>query len=151
VLTLFWILLGYILADAISGIYHWLTDNGYNIPSQVALFQAHHQRPSGMDLDFKPAFGGLPIACIGFFDVSHMVFWATLGTAISLSQVTHYYSHHRGPWLIRLLQKLKLILPPKHHSKHHRGDYDKNFCIVSGWNNFWMNLISTEKQNVQSI
>lgn len=57
----------------------------------------------------------------------------------------HFYAHGggkgRGP-VIRLMQKLHLLLPPKHHvGGHHRKPFECNFGIVSGLSNFLLNPI----------
>jgi hypothetical protein len=55
----------------------------------------------------------------------------------------HFYAHGggkgRGP-VIRTMQKLHLLLPPKHHvGGHHVAPHDKNFGIVNGLSNYFLN------------
>lgn len=55
----------------------------------------------------------------------------------------HFYAHGggkgRGP-VIRTLQRLHLLLPPKHHvGGHHEKPHDKNFGIVNGLSNYLLN------------
>jgi len=132
-------LLGYVVADALTGIYHAATDAGWNVRSQLDLFQNHHKHPRSMTFDLSPAVVGIPLmlcAALGW----HVVFFLVLGAALSLCQVPHYYTHHRGGAVIRFLQRWHVILPPREHALHRR-QFDRNFCILSGWNNGWMNWV----------
>jgi hypothetical protein len=131
-------LLGYVAADALTGIYHAATDYGWNVRSQVDLFQDHHDHPRGITRDPKPAFAGVPLMLCAA--LGHPAFFLVLGAAISLCQVSHYYAHHRGGAVVCFLQRWHVILPPREHAVHHR-DHDLNFCIVSGWNNRWLNWV----------
>jgi hypothetical protein len=133
-------LAAYTLADLFTGVYHLITDRGWNVRSQVALFQGHHDDPAGLGLDLSPAVAGVPLmmlALIGW----HPLFFVVLGMSTALGQVPHYWAHHRGNRLVRTLQWMHLILPPRHHARHHRGEFDRNFCVLSGWNNPWLNWV----------
>jgi MFS family permease len=132
-------LLAYVLADALTGLYHAATDRGWNIGWQVALFEQHHADPAGMVLDFWAAVLGVPLAAIAVFGW-HPAFFIAFGLAISLCQVPHYWAHHRGPSWARVLQRWHMILPPREHAVHHRG-FDRNYCTLSGWNNAWLNRV----------
>lgn len=57
-------------------------------------------------------------------------------------QYSHAAAHGRwkGNKLVKLLQRLHLILPKETHQLHHR-DFDKNFAILNGWSGFVLNLL----------
>jgi plasmanylethanolamine desaturase len=133
-------LLAYTLADLLTGIYHFVTDRGWNVASQVALFQQHHDRPAQLGVDLSPAIAGIPLMALALLGW-HPVFFLALGTSVTLAQVPHYWAHHRGNRLVRFLQRLHLLLPPRHHARHHHGEFDRNYCVLSGWNNFWLNWV----------
>jgi hypothetical protein len=135
------ILIAYIFADFIGGVYHVLTDRGYNpIKSQVDEFQLHHKNPGEMEFSLVPALFGIPTMFIGF--ICFPAFFIALGLFGSLTQVTHWYAHKKEiPWVIRVLQKCWVIMPVQHHDDHHSGNFDKNYCILSGWNNWWFNWV----------
>lgn len=134
------ILLGWLLADALSGLYHIMTDYGYNIPHQIKLFMFHHENPHTMTFDWQPLLAGVPLIIVGLF--WHPWFLISLGFFISISQVGHYYTHHKAPAPIRILQRVGVLISPKHHADHHKGDYNKNFCIFTGINNIWLNPLA---------
>jgi hypothetical protein len=39
----------------------------------------------------------------------------------------------RQPRWIRLLQRTGFVLSTGHHSQHHQGNHDFNYCIINGW------------------
>jgi Lipid desaturase domain len=135
------IFIAYVLADLLGGLYHLATDHGCNIRSQVALFQWHHENPAAIGWDFKPAIGGIPILLLGVF-WWHPIFFAALGIAVCFGQMPHYWAHHKVRHPVRFLQRARIILPPRHHARHHSGHFDQNYCVLSGWNNFWLNWIA---------
>lgn len=131
------ILFAYLLADLISGIYHVLTDRGWNIPKQVMLFQQHHVTRS-LEFDLSPFLFASPLFILAYW--WQPVFCIALAISCGFIQVTHYYTHFPAPLPIRLLQKAHLIMGPEEHEVHH-SNFDLNFCILSGWNNIWFNQL----------
>ena len=47
----------------------------------------------------------------------------------------HAVAHggYKGNRAVAALQKCGVLLSTKHHAKHHQGDHERNFCIISGW------------------
>ena len=133
------IIIAYVVADAISGIYHCITDRGYNTPTQVAYFMNHHDHPETMTFDLQPLLGGIPFLIIGYFILPW--FLLPLGFFICITQIPHYYTHHPAPKYIRFLQKCKLILTYQSHWTHHGGEFNSNYCVLSGWNDWWINIL----------
>lgn len=133
----------YLLVDLLTGLYHFATDKGWNFPSQVAMFQDHHETNTMAGFDWQPSLLGLPAMGFGLWLGSS--FLTAAGAFGILSQVPHYYAHRRSEsprvhGLVRLLQRTGLILDPQHHAEHHR-DFDRNFCILSGWCNPLLNSL----------
>jgi len=137
------ILAAYIIADALSGIYHFATDRGLNFRNQVQMFQEHHDTNTMSGFDWQTFAAGMLISVPGAW--CHSVFTVALGIFVALTQVTHYYAHvrSRSPILHRIVRALQgwLIVSPKSHSVHHKPPHIRDFCLLSGWNNSWMNLI----------
>jgi hypothetical protein len=136
------VLAAYVLVDFLSGLYHLATDRGWNLPGQVQMFQAHHETNTMSGFDWQPSLVGLPAMLAGIWLASP--FLLASGALGILAQVPHYYAHRRSSSpavhaIVRAMQRLGLIITPQHHAAHHRGAFDRNFCIVSGWNNFWLN------------
>lgn len=138
------LLAAYILADALSGLYHLLTDKGMNVASQIEMFQAHHETNTMQGFDWQTFAAGMPIAVAGAW--FHSAFFVALGGFIALTQVTHYYAHCSSAnrvarAVVKALQELGLIVHPASHQRHHKGTFDRDFCLLSGWNNFWLNAV----------
>lgn len=137
------ILAAYVIADAISGLYHWATDRGYSIRQQVDLFQEHHVNNTMTDFDWQTFAAGMPAMIIGAW--IHSPFLIALGFFGAMTQCTHYYAHRRSRnkivfHAVSLLQHLRLIVSPIDHQRHHLAEnYDRDFCLLSGWNNIWLN------------
>lgn len=136
------VIAAYIVADAMSGLYHLATDSGFNIKSQIEMFQEHHNSNSMDGFDWQTFAAGMPIAVVGAW--FHSVFAVALGCFIALTQVTHYYAHRRSGSavvhrFVTLLQSCGVIVCPASHHRHHGGGFDRDFCLLSGWNNCWLN------------
>lgn len=48
----------------------------------------------------------------------------------------HQWAHRAQPpeW-VRVRQRLRVVLSPEHHEKHHSGPHLTNYCITTGWMN----------------
>jgi len=136
------IFLAYIVIDAMTGIYHILTDKGWNpIKSQVELFQHHHETNDMDYFDWRPSLAALPILALGWYFSSP--FLIALSIFGIFAQLPHYWAHQRdNNKFVTWLQELRLIISRKTHQDHHCGDFNRNFCIFSGWNNGWLNWVA---------
>lgn len=138
------ILAAYVIADALSGVYHFVTDRGMNFREQVEMFQEHHDTNTMQGFDWQTFALGMPISVCGAW--FHSAFWIALGIFLALTQVTHYYAHRRSSSrvihrLVRTLQKCRIIVSPESHASHHRPPHGRDFCLLSGWNNCWLNFL----------
>jgi len=134
--------LAYVLADLLSGLYHLATDRGYNIAAQVGLFAKHHDTNTMDGFDWQTFAAGMPLSLIGAW--FHQPFAIALGIFVALTQVTHYYAHRRSSSrfihrIVRALQTTRAIVPPQSHARHHQPPHRRDFCLLSGWNNVWLN------------
>jgi hypothetical protein len=134
----------YALTDLMTGIYHFATDKGFNFRQQVRLFQNHHDTNTMDAFDWQPMLAAVPGMMLGLWLESPFIL--AMGAFGCLSQVPHYYAHVRSTdptihAVIRWMQKHRLIISPQEHAAHHREPFDRDFCIFSGWNNWWTNKI----------
>ncbi|KAL0452116.1 UNVERIFIED_CONTAM: Fatty acid desaturase 4-like 1, chloroplastic [Sesamum latifolium] len=106
-------LLGYLLADLSSGIYHWAIDNygSAETPifgSQIEWFRAHHQYPSEI---------------------------TKFETACIVNTLFHAWSHiprRKLPPVVAALQDAGVLLRWSDHKAHHRPSVNSSYCVVSG-------------------
>lgn len=136
------VFLAYVFVDFLSGAYHFITDKGWNFRDQVTMFLGHHDTNTMQGFDWQTFAAGMPVAVLGAW--FHSQFFIAAGFFGALTQVTHYYAHvrSRSPLvhqIVRTLQQCRIIVPPKTHSRHHDEPFDRDFCLLSGWNNVWMN------------
>ncbi len=137
------IIAAYIRIDALSGVYHFATDKGFNIRSQIEMFQEHHNTNTMQGFDWQTFAVALPIVGVGSW--FHSPFWIACGIFAALTQVTHYYAHVRSSSAAvhRIVRSLQgwIIVSPIAHARHHAPPHARDFCLLSGWNNCWLNPI----------
>ena len=149
------IVIGYVLADLISGIVHWLADR-YGTETTPVIganfirpFREHHVDPKAIaQHDFIETNGSNCIVsapCMGLalfllpMEASLMTTFLSGGMlafclAIFATNQFHKWAHtDTPPRLVRPLRKLSLVLTPEHHDVHHSAPFDRNYCITSGW------------------
>jgi ubiquitin-conjugating enzyme E2 variant len=51
------------------------------------------------------------------------------------SQIHKWAHSAEPPQLVRALQRLRAILSPTHHARHHSGAHLTHYCITFGWMN----------------
>ncbi|XP_075482562.1 fatty acid desaturase 4, chloroplastic-like [Primulina tabacum] len=154
ILTLSAAILGYILADLATGIYHWAIDNYGSektlvFGSQIESFQSHHQQPWSIakrqlanNLHIPAAWvtaAVLPVNIMSH-DPVLLGFVVVFAGGIMFSQLFHAWAHTlkgKLPPLVVALQDMGVIVGRAQHAAHHRPPYNGNYCILSGvWNRF---------------
>ncbi|TNE42428.1 MAG: hypothetical protein EP347_00920 [Alphaproteobacteria bacterium] len=144
------IFLGILLADFISGFFHWLEDcygrehwpvlGPYVIEPNIR----HHSRP----LDFTRGsylFRNRVVLVLALLFT--LWFWAmgwlnpfTLTALVFGSQANeiHCWAHMptaKVPRWVQFLQRAGLFLTPFHHWRHHRAPFDCHYCTVTNFLN----------------
>jgi hypothetical protein len=134
------ILAAYYAADLFVGLYHMLTDKGWNIQQQVIAFREHHD--GAVVFDLKPVFFALPVIAVGvYFWLPFVIAFASFA---SLAEFAHYASHRPAscPGIVRKLQQFGVINSPAAHAKHHDGVFHTSYCVFTGWANPVVDLIA---------
>lgn len=134
------IVAGFIAADFFVGMYHMLTDKGWNIRQQVKAFREHHD--GAVVFDLKPVFIALPVVAVGVY--FRLPFVAAFAFFAGISELIHYAAHRPQayPRFVHWLQRAALVLSPDAHARHHKGKFDRSYCIVSGWTNWLVDHIA---------
>jgi hypothetical protein len=153
---------GFILADFIGGFVHWLGDTwgSTDMPilgkALIRPFREHHvdekaiTRHDYIETNGANCMVAVPVAlmlvCLpldiegwvapALFTVASlgsMIFWVMMTNQI------HKWSHldeAETPAVLKVLQRLHLVLPPGHHQIHHTAPFDTYYCITTGWLNW---------------
>lgn len=141
-------LLGWLAADLIAGIVHWLEDRVLS-PRTIGLGRIilaqrrHHAVPHAFAAGSLVARNGTTWLAAGAVSVvwavafGSSVTWgfATLGGM--LASQAHFYAHspREAGSLVRLLQEIGLLQSAKHHAGHHRSPHATRFCPLTDFLN----------------
>lgn len=141
---------GLCVADFASGLVHWAADT-YGSPSMpvfgsfVRTFREHHAdklaitRHDAIETNGDVVIFSSPVhGALLLFVENPLGLCTMLGVFVGSyanSQI-HQWAHRAEPpeW-VRVLQRLRIVLSPAHHEKHHRGPHLTNYCITTGWMN----------------
>lgn len=159
VTTLIAALLGYVLADLISGLVHFLGDTfgSKNTPivgaAFIEPFRYHHIDPEDItkhgfvETNGHNCLVSIPILMImTHILLKYVATSALAGFALAtsyflvlgvfLTNQFHKWAHTpTPPRFIQFLQHHRIILSPNHHRIHHTSPFTRYFCITTGWLN----------------
>ena len=146
---------GFVAADFVSGLVHWLADTWGRIDSPIVgpmiirSFREHHAEPEAiLAHDFVETNGTssigatllLSLAVVSPLDGSAQ--WLSdaamlsLSTALFATNQIHKWAHAaHPPRAVAWLQRHGWILRPTQHAVHHAAPFDRNYCITTGWLN----------------
>ena len=149
------IIIGFIIADILTGAFHWLEDSYFNycidipIISDIAKYnELHHYFPRSMIAYsyFDHITYSLPVTLIVIFCMilinrqilNYPFFLISFGIFSIFSNIFHRFSHMReceNHPIVNLLQKWGILCSHKHHSLHHKTSYEK-YCVITEFNNY---------------
>lgn len=154
-----------LLADFVSGLVHWAEDAYARVKParKLALIntiaaenERHHRRPrdflarswwaSSWDLVLL---GALVLAGACWLDRMSAAVLLFVLLAANANQI-HKWTHRNpreNPWIVTRLQRLYLLQTPHHHGRHHHGERNSHYCVVTNFLNplleevsFWRRL-----------
>lgn len=148
---------GYLLADLMSGVAHWFCDTFFDEETPIIgkrliqPFRDHHVHPGRItgyrfiEQDTANFFLMLVPLAVAFWlgaprpgSVAALAGWCCfLGLAGGsfCTNLFHKWAHMpQPPTTARWLQASGLILDAERHRHHHR-DHSRGFCVTSGWMN----------------
>lgn len=147
-------LFAYITADFVSGLVHFLADNFGNPDTPVFgklfiySFREHHVDPkaitrhSFIETNGANCLVSLPGLIYFYYASSPVVdytfrfYFLFFYLGIFMTNQIHKWSHTDfPPVFVAWLQRMHIILPPRHHGVHHTPPFDKYYCITCGWLN----------------
>ena len=139
-----------LLADLVSGTVHWAEDTFGSektplIGEWVIKPNLDHHRDAGafvhkswLQSSGDLAVAGAALICMAAWQ-GLLTWHVWLFTLISVNaNQIHKWNHMRPvevPWPVQLLQKLHLLQSRRHHLEHHRGEKDRNYCVITNFVN----------------
>lgn len=144
------IIFGYLLADFIMGIYHWIKDSYFGpytpIIGKTFIWgsRLHHIRPryvlefSDAVLFRESAIWTLLWMVPLFYLIGITPFMVSLFLTISINDVIHKYAHmynHERPYWATFLQKIYLFQSHEEHHLHHIEPHTINYCPITPYLN----------------
>lgn len=150
-----------LLADLVSGVVHWLEDV-YAKPGMLFINkitvenELHHVRPreflknNWWQSSWDIALAGLIIVATAWW--FNVLSWEIVLFAILVANTNqiHKWSHQtkrENHAIVMFLQKIQVLQGPKHHGKHHGGEKNTHYCVVTPFLNpvleklnLWRNL-----------
>lgn len=142
-------ILGWLIADAFSGVFHWwqdrIGDERMPIigPEVVVPNRLHHVDPLAFtrstllsrNLPLWIATALISATWLTVTGPDLMWLFATLG-GLMVNEV-HVWSHlpQRTNRLVRMLQETGFFQSPRQHAIHHRAPHDRRYCILTDWLN----------------
>jgi hypothetical protein len=150
----------YVLADFINGLVHMYMDSNDNYESLagplIASFHLHHQTPRYKRKPLLAVYyheSGAKIWQVFFLIISVLGVWqgAITGVAAygamyfsvlsSVAEVSHYLCHVPQPRAPLLPGKVGILLPIRHHTRHHAED-NVNYAFLNGMTDPLLNVIA---------
>ncbi len=149
------VVLGWIIADLLSGLVHYWLDEvaSENIPIigkyVVMPNRAHHLDPlkftraTVVKRNLASWLFVAVVSSIWLLVFGYSLIWLSATVGALLINEIHYYAHlpKKAPKLVSMLQEMGMIQSPKQHAGHHRHPNNKNYCTLSDWCNPVINVI----------
>lgn len=155
--------LALVLGDFVGGLVHWAADTYFSEDTPVVgrtlikPFREHHLFPRDICTHtFVSIVGNVCILAVPILALCLYLLWvsqhgllafgilcATLMTAATVAtNVFHKWAHEEKPSAgVRWLQRMRLVLEPRHHQIHHTEPFEMHYCITNGWLNPLLNKI----------
>jgi plasmanylethanolamine desaturase len=155
--------LALVLGDFVGGVVHWAADTYFSEdtpvvgPALIKPFRQHHIFPRDICAHTLVSIvGNVCILAVPVLTLCLYLLWlndhgllafailcTTLMVAATVAtNVFHKWAHQEKPYtVVRWLQRIRLILEPRHHQIHHTEPFEMHYCITNGWLNPLLNKI----------
>lgn len=137
-----WLLSAILLADFLTGFFHWLEDTycvkgmGGVIGPQVCdpNLQHHEDQVAMLAGGFwHRNYTAFAVAGVPLLASLAMGWWwlAVVALVAGMGNEIHSWSHRKATGLPRLLQEMGIAITPQQHAKHHKKPHTECYCTVT--------------------
>ncbi len=155
--------LALVLGDFVGGLVHWAADTYFSEdtpvigPALIKPFREHHLYPRDICTHtFVSIVGNVCILAVPVLSLCLYLLWITdhgllafailctslMAATTVATNVFHKWAHQEKPSVaVRWLQRMRLVLEPRHHQIHHTEPFQMHYCITNGWLNSLLNKI----------
>lgn len=155
--------LALVLGDFVGGLVHWAADTYFSEdtpvvgPALIKPFREHHLYPRDICTHtFVSIVGNVCILAVPVLSLCLYLLWITdhgllafailctslMAATTVATNVFHKWAHQEKPSVaVRWLQRMRLVLEPRHHQIHHTEPFEMHYCITNGWLNPLLNKI----------
>lgn len=164
-LGIFSFFLAYLCADFINGLIHMYMDNNNHYSwifgPFIAAFHLHHKTTRYKNKNILSVYyneSGSKYWLIPYYiiiiileyknliNVNLYLFFIFIALLSSIAEVSHFLCHNSTSKTVLFLQKIKILLPRKHHFLHHRKD-NINYAFLNGVTDPLINFIAKKIYN----
>ena len=157
-------LLSYFITDFINGYVHMYMDNNQKYDSLfgpfIASFHLHHKTPNYREFPIYRIYFNesgskfwlvpflLVTIVLSLFSVNDYLLLSLIfiGILSSVAEVSHFLCHNSQSKIVLFLQKIKLLLPMKHHLRHHQKD-NQSYAFLNGTSDFLLDRVAKRFYN----
>lgn len=155
--------LALVLGDFVGGLVHWGADTYFSEdtpvvgPALIKPFRQHHLFPRDICTHkLVSIVGNVCILAVPILALCLYLLWvsqhgllafailctALMAAATVATNVFHKWAHEERPSAgVRWLQRMRLVLEPRHHQIHHTEPFEMHYCITNGWLNPLLNKV----------
>jgi plasmanylethanolamine desaturase len=134
-----------LFSDFVSGFIHWLEDvyakPGMPFIHQIAVDnELHHTKPreflkknwwqSSWDVALASTLIVIGAWWADILNWTVILFAALMSNANQIHKWSHENSKEK-PMIISFLQKCHILQTPRHHGKHHSGEKNTHYCVIT--------------------
>jgi hypothetical protein len=142
-LALAQLLAGWLIADLLGGIAHWLEDRILTVRTPllggiVAANRLHHAEPLAftakgfVERNLATWCTAIGVSIAWLLLLGPSLIWLAASAGGAVSSTVHLLAHCRASSrVVRILQDVGLLQSAAHHAGHHRAGANRRYCVLT--------------------
>lgn len=137
------LLAGWLIADLLGGVTHWLEDRILTtdtplIGGIVAANRVHHVDPLAftakgfVERNLATVCMAIGVSLVWLLLFGPSLIWLAASSGGAVSSVVHFLAHGRSTSpLLRIMQDIGVVQSAAHHAGHHRPGAARRYCVLT--------------------